>query len=684
MSLTETWETNERAGLGKAGEYIERLISVPLNPDPLNSNKESDGYFDLYYFIHKPPGVSGAIKTVLFCAGGPGEIVKPGDENFVKFLIDQNTAYQVVHFHLRGSGFSQIPPANQFDKFLRTSHAVEDIETIRTAVLGKEPWDGIVGYSYGTVVAQQYASRYKEKGVRKLILIGPLSTHKFKRATPTTATQVLDEYTKAVEKIRQEILEGIIDNNKEFEGLKSIKPRLNKLLSVAFDKIESNFSNERYVADNYEQLKKSGELNKAGLNPEQYSRLFFEKLRELRNIGWQPITVGGLQQRQIRAVKVIVKGLEPHLKAVKDLGDLEPDQPSVDAPPDESYRALYVIRTYDGLHRKFLKEWFAGNKGDVRAALERSGGRFGGKKIIKKIGIADDTPKIWDPADYKHNVPTLVLKGGADPVTADGQAEHYCEQALMGPRTLIEFEGIGHGFDLPLVSITQPYLIGSVRIDPGTFQGLHQKKVEGSIPRVARIIEVDGSNDQNVAAVKPHSEFDFRDVIIKSNDSVSVQVINLNSEAKDTEGIKLIIKHLLFEGEVVLQPSKVPPGGESWVRGSFKIFDKNIQLVPPVKLEPGLQFILESEQMKLPDKVTIGIKNTFNKPVKGELKNWMYIPKEKEGVEFQGPCQGEGLSSRNCAIYAFLEMEYEDFRQEKSEFLGQIGQYIKPPRHWSV
>jgi len=65
MSSIETWETKERTGLGKAGEYIERLISVPLNPD-----KESDGHFDLYYFIHKPPGVSGAIKTVLFCAGG--------------------------------------------------------------------------------------------------------------------------------------------------------------------------------------------------------------------------------------------------------------------------------------------------------------------------------------------------------------------------------------------------------------------------------------------------------------------------------------------------------------------------------------------------------------------------------------------------------------------------------------
>ena len=678
MASKETWETQERTGLGKAGEYIERLISVPLNPD-----RESDGYFDLYYFVHKPPGVRDAVKTVLFCAGGPGEIVRPGDENFLKFLVDQNTAYQVVHFHLRGAGFSQLPASNRFDKFLRTSHAVEDVERIRMAVVGKEPWDGIVGYSYGTVVAQQYASRYKEKGVRKLILIGPLSMHKFKRAEPATATRVLDEYTTAVQEIRHAILEGIIAHNKEFEGLRSIKPHIDTLLSDVFDKIENNFSNERYVADNYKQLKENGELNKAGLNPEQYSRLFFEKLRELRNIGWQPITVGGLQQRQIKAVKVIVKGLEPDLGATKALGALEPDAPSVDAPPDESYRALYVIRTYDGLHRKFLKEWFAGDRREIRAALEKSGGRLGGNEIIKKIGIADDMPKIWDPADYKHSVPTLVLKGGADPVTADGQAEHYCEEVLMGPRTLIEFKGIGHGFDLPLVSITRPYLIGSVRVDPGPFQGLQEKEVEASIPPVARIIEVDGTNDEKVAAVKSRPELDFRDVIIRSNDTVSVQVINLASEPRATEGIKLTIKHLLFEGEVLLERSMVPPGGESWVNGSFKIFDRKIQLVPPANLEPGLQFVIGSERMRLPGMVAIGIKNTANEPTKGGPRNWIYIPAE-EGAEFQGPCQGKELSSRNCAIYAFLEMEYEDFREEKSEFLRQIARYIKTPRHWSA
>jgi pimeloyl-ACP methyl ester carboxylesterase len=682
MSSMETWKTKERAGLGKPDIYVEKLISVPLNPSP---GKEGDGYFDLYYFIHKPPGVR-AIKTVLFCAGGPGEIVKPGDGNFLKFLVDQKTAYQVVHFHLRGSGLSQIPASNRFDKFLRTSHAVEDIERIRMAVLEKEPWDGIVGYSYGTVVAQQYASRYKEKGVRKLILIGPLSMHKFKRTTPATATQVLDEYTKAVQEIRQAILEGIIDNNEEFKELRSIKPLFNKLLSDVFEKIESSFSNEHYVADNYEQLRDTGKLNEAGLNSEQYTPLFFEKLRELRNIGWQPIEVEGLRQRQIKAAKVIVKGLQPNLEVTKALGDVEPDQTLGDDPPDGSYRALHVIRTYDGLHRKFLKEWFADDRRDIRAALERSGGKIGGNEITKKVGIADDTPKIWDPADYKHSVPTLVLKGGADPVTADGQAEYYCEQALLGPRTLIEFEGIGHGFDLPLVSITRPYLIGSVRIDPGPFQGLQQKaSVETRIPRVARIIEVQGHpNAEKVAEVESRSELDFRDVIILSNDIVLVQVVNKTGAAMNTEGIRLKIKHLIFEGEVVLHESEVPSGlrAETWVKGSLEIRGRNIRLVPPANIEPQLEFVKNSEQIRLPDKVTIEINNTANEAIESEPKNWIYIP--IEGVAFEGPCQGENLSSRNCAIYAFLEMEYEDFRQGKSEFLTQIAQFIKTPKHWSV
>ena len=130
----KVWEANERSALRPAPDekIIENLLRVPLNPhDP------KDGYFDLYYFVQPPKG-GPARKTVLFCAGGPGEIIRgpSPNETFAGFLSANE--YNVVFFHLRGSGFSQIPPSNRFDRFLRTSYAVKDIEAIRRAFLGKD------------------------------------------------------------------------------------------------------------------------------------------------------------------------------------------------------------------------------------------------------------------------------------------------------------------------------------------------------------------------------------------------------------------------------------------------------------------------------------------------------------------------------------------------------------------
>ena len=58
---------------------------------------------------------------------------------------------------------------------------------------------------------------------------------------------------------------------------------------------------------------------------------------------------------------------------------------------------------------------------------------------------------VWDPgeAQYRHSVPTLVLRGKADPITAGGQADYVFEAALLGPRYLVEFDGIGHELNVP-------------------------------------------------------------------------------------------------------------------------------------------------------------------------------------------------------------------------------------------
>ena len=154
LSQSNIWKTDERSGLrpNNSGNEIEKLISVPLNS---TNSQANDGFFDLYYFVLRP--ASGrATKTVLFCAGGPGDIVRgpSSGKTYADFLV--HNEYNVVAFHLRGSGFSQIPPSDKFDRFLRTRYAVEDIESIRRDFLGENGvWDAIIARSYGTVLAQQ-------------------------------------------------------------------------------------------------------------------------------------------------------------------------------------------------------------------------------------------------------------------------------------------------------------------------------------------------------------------------------------------------------------------------------------------------------------------------------------------------------------------------------------------------
>ena len=127
-----TWDARERSSLGGrkvGGSLIEKLISVPLNPNNLK-----DGYFDLYYYILQPANLDKIEKrTVLYIAGGPGQINRHlvDFDTHVNFFF--NHGYQVVFFHLRGSGLSQLPSSNYFDRFIRTRYAVRDVEAIRRA-----------------------------------------------------------------------------------------------------------------------------------------------------------------------------------------------------------------------------------------------------------------------------------------------------------------------------------------------------------------------------------------------------------------------------------------------------------------------------------------------------------------------------------------------------------------------
>src|SRR5919109_3271415 len=146
-SVNRDWRQLERVGLTRN----QKLISVPK--DPYAMSVSSEDRFYLYYYTTQPFDPNKG--SVLFIAGGPGQVTT-GDDPIVNSLTN---GYNVIYFHSRGSGYSQFPESNSYDKYLRIKFAVEDIEEIRKD-LKIDHWDAIISHSAGTVLAQEYAAKY--------------------------------------------------------------------------------------------------------------------------------------------------------------------------------------------------------------------------------------------------------------------------------------------------------------------------------------------------------------------------------------------------------------------------------------------------------------------------------------------------------------------------------------------
>jgi pimeloyl-ACP methyl ester carboxylesterase len=458
------WLPDERTGLGagegnltlgESGEIrfriggIERVIAVPLD-----TGNFWDSRFDLYYFVRKPLEKI-ARKTVLFIPGGPGlfNLGPFGRGNLMADFLIQNNEYNIVHFHVRGTAHSQIPPENQYDRFLKTAHVVEDIEEmrrdlVRQGFIGKDGrWDAIIAYSFGTVVAQAYAGTYPGN-VEKLILIGPQSRHLFENSD-----QAFSLYTSDIRDTNRYTLAKIFEAP-TFKDL-SAEEKV-RLLDVAFgtekstgvfQKAEDLFGSVPFLIDSYCQPEILRELRSYGLD--KYSRDFFRALRELRDVGWQ-------QKSRDRGAQIKhAKQIRDEIQATTPVGDGCGKTRLVDA-TDRSDRVFYVVTTFDGINLRFLDALAKSEKGHVLEAIRRSGGRAhydrNINKLLEKMGIADDEKIVpWNPARLRHDAPTMVLKGSADTNTAGRAAEHIFVNALTGPRVLITYPGIGHNYTLPSI-----------------------------------------------------------------------------------------------------------------------------------------------------------------------------------------------------------------------------------------
>jgi pimeloyl-ACP methyl ester carboxylesterase len=605
LSLPKTWDTSERGAVQWSAPNQIKMIPVRLNPnDPTD-----DRIFYLYYFVVASNNKTSIRKTVLFCAGGPGEPVDASTANMTFTYFLSKLGYDVVYFHLRGSGFSQIPPSNEYDRFLKTSYAAKDMDEIRKDLLGKKgAWDAVVGWSYGTILAQQYASEYSQY-LKRLVLIGPISRHDF----------VFDAFYRDVIGIHRHSLERIYQR-KEFDDLN--RETKNRIIEEVFgktnekgifQKTEDAFGTIQFVIDNYCNLEQ--ELENRNL---KYSRKFFQELRAIRMFGWFPSDNVTTNQLEIgSAISDEILGKRP--KSEQNCrGGASSD---VEISPD-SRRVFYVMGAYDGIDPRFLREWLSDYKRDIGNALTESGGTAHiadrVNKTIQKVGIFDDLSiKAWDPSNYTHSVPTLILKGQADPVSAAEQAEYIFSKGLTGPRILVEFPGIGHNFSLPKMltkiqgptrskniqnDIAQKFLSGTIRFDAVNIPPGQVREISGIVtgsdlneglkinltPSVAALSK--GLESRGFGILE-EEEIEGAD---KSRNNVVALIENTTDADVDAGKIPWEISNGYFTGTVSLDIPKIPAKQIRAARGTITNGRQNQERTPqfiPPKLEEGITFV---------------------------------------------------------------------------------------------
>ena len=454
MNSIKTWSPAERVMRISYPLVEERVIDQFLD-----SERKVGEKFSFYYFVKDLTfGGPWRDKTILFASGGPGQIIRPTGRNFVDV-----EGYRVVYFHLRGSGFSQIPETNDYDAYLRTPFAVEDIEAIRQD-LGIEQWCAIIGHSYGTVLAQQYAHRYPNH-ISKVILSAPLSCHKAVKETM---------HFKSLEMIYQSKYFRFLDNISEINHV-SAREHIVKETQKISDGIESEYGSVQAFIDKYDEASK---------DRWDCSISFLRAMRRLRHTGWLPFdediaagvdsNVSTQQQGAgwVVAKEILAKRIDL-LEIFKDAleGETDPKQKNrletlnVVIPWAEDHyrkpqtqtsaRTFYVMTFYDGLDVRWRNNSVVLDPGS--AIIAREGNQR--NDSIRKVGILErENPKAWDPGDYAHYVDTLIVIGGADPVTEGGLADHFFDKGLRGNRVLIQFPGIGHAMALPGLSDENKHL----------------------------------------------------------------------------------------------------------------------------------------------------------------------------------------------------------------------------------
>ena len=516
-------------------------IEIELKPGSGFCGFFTECKFDLHYFFSRNydgPGSNRELTSngkpwILFISGGPGEIVHR--EQPYLWYMDWHKKANIVYFDVRGTGFSMIPASKTYDEFLHAKYVVEDIEALRKSLLkecdfssegncnGVTRWNAIYANSWGTIVAQMYASKYRHN-VDKLILAAPVSRghHSTDEARrKMMVDNLLDIFDKhSTERCLWDGNDPLVKHRSSpFSDLSGVenfcfltkrkKPFIKDIqesFGTLLNNIETEYGSVNFVTSFYNQFRDDSEFRQKY----PYPREFFDAIRELEDFGsgeLQGLSFDPtIRQRKIGTAMYLAYylwlpklaltqqdhflypgngefapecvhdtdffgGLQdtPHdnlkynfcMRIVSAWVDLNSTPSSL----NQSARARSVFSLNDGLAQwifEIMKRerrvdhqgCFRGNdiqdiaKGDARLQTV----------VIKSTVIKEQAGKLglkgtdricpWDPARFNHDVDTLVLKGGADAITAGEQAEYIFEKGLTSDRrALIEFPGVGHAMN---------------------------------------------------------------------------------------------------------------------------------------------------------------------------------------------------------------------------------------------
>jgi hypothetical protein len=213
--------------------------------------------------------------------------------------------------------------------------------------------------------------------------------------------------------------------------------------------------------------------------------------------------------------------------------------------------------------------------------------------------------------------------------------------------------------------VSNPFFTGKLKlIDPQPIPGGATVRVRGNIHDIQATspFELNAPPELRVINAIAYG--------ISFENIVSATFSNRQNTEARMETSEWTLSNDFLTATVMLGPLTIPGKSNADTRGKISGVTMNAiknNLVSPVDLGPELQMLPSTVDSE--NRMSVGVRNKGTNPMSIEKKNWIaqvYDPK------YTGPCQAETISSGDCLIYAFIEMESADFQRDSSGILLEL------------